>query len=277
MSLSLFHEGSAQDIHCRQKPKNRQKQKIASAFGRAAARYDSLANYQQNTGSQLLRLLDQYANPASLSTCHHILDAGCGTGFFSQIMQQRGDQVTALDLSVGMLNVAKSKQSANDYVCADMDALPFDNASFDGVFSNLAIQWCDDLQHALGELYRVTKPGGMIGFTTLAENSLGELSQAWKVLDDTPHVNRFLAYPQITKSCLPWRHQLFQQADTLYFSNLIELLNSVKGIGATHLTAGRQSGLMTRQRLQQLISVYPDTDQGLPLTYQTVFGIIYRD
>ncbi|MGV2470181.1 malonyl-ACP O-methyltransferase BioC, partial [Bacillus subtilis] len=67
------------------------------------------------------------------------------------------------------------------------------------------------------------------------------------------------------------------QADTLYFSNLIELLNSVKGIGATHLTAGRQSGLMTRQRLQQLISVYPDTDQGLPLTYQTVFGIIYRD
>lgn len=271
MSLSLYHDEASLSRNIREKTK------IASAFGRAASRYDSLASYQQNSGKRLLGLLESHETIETPMFSLHVLDAGCGTGFFSQIIKQRGAHVTALDLSAGMLDVARNKQAAHRYVCGDMDALPFEDASFDWVFSNLAIQWCDDLSHVLSELYRVTKPGGVIGFTTLAEHSLGELSVAWKALDDSPHVNRFLPYSKIVKSCQAWRSQLYQQADTLYFSNLIELLNSVKGIGATHLTAGRQPGLMTRQRLQQLIEVYPNTEKGLPLTYQTVFGIIYRD
>lgn len=74
-----------------------------------------------------------------------------------------------------------------------------------------------------------------------------------------------------------WRCKLKKQADTLYFPHIHALLNSLKGIGATHLTAGRKKGLITRQHLQQLASVYPLADKGLPLTYQTIFGILYRD
>ncbi|HHR6053783.1 TPA: malonyl-ACP O-methyltransferase BioC [Providencia alcalifaciens] len=271
MSLSLCHDENKASQNLREKTK------IATAFGRAAPRYDALANYQQNSGKQLLGFIEDHALAEIPIEPLQVLDAGCGTGFFSQILQARGAYVTALDLSVGMLEVAKNKQAAHRYVCGDMDALPFADASFDWVFSNLAIQWCQNLPHALSELYRVTKPGGVVGFTTLAEHSLGELAQAWQTLDDDPHVNRFLAYSQIVEDCQSWRCQLYQQADTLYFSNLIELLNSVKGIGATHLTAGRQAGLMTRQRLQRLSAVYPMADKGLPLTYQTVFGIMYRD
>lgn len=86
---------------------------------------------------------------------------------FSQILQARGAYVTALDLC-RYAGGGKNKQAAHRYVCGDMDALPFADASFDWVFSNLAIQWCQHLPHALSELYRVTKPGGVVGFTTLA-------------------------------------------------------------------------------------------------------------
>lgn len=255
-------------------PLSDEKQKIASAFGKAAKRYDSIAYYQQNSGHQLLDLLAS----AQVNLCgKKVIDVGCGTGFFSQILTAKGAEVTALDLSSGMLDVARQKNAAEQYICADMEALPFADQTFDIIFSNLGIQWCSDLSLTLTELHRVTKSGGVMVFTTLAKGSLSELSQAWTALDGYSHVNEFLSFEQITASCQPWKHQLRLQPDKLHFSDLARLLNSLKGIGATHLTAGRQGGLMTRQRLQQLECAYPVSDNGLELTYQTVFGIIYRD
>ncbi|EOY8494817.1 malonyl-ACP O-methyltransferase BioC [Providencia stuartii] len=255
-------------------PLSDEKQKIASAFGKAAKRYDSIAYYQQNSGHQLLDLL---ASARVNLPAKKVIDVGCGTGFFSQIIKAQGAEVTALDLSSGMLEVARQKNAAEQYICADMEALPFADQTFNVVFSNLAIQWCSDLSLALTELHRVTKNGGVIVFTTLAKGSLSELSQAWARLDGYSHVNEFLSFEQITASCQPWQHQLLLQTDTLHFPDLARLLNSLKGIGATHLTAGRRGGLITRQRLHLLESAYPTSANGLELTYQTVFGIIYRD
>ncbi|EKT58292.1 malonyl-ACP O-methyltransferase BioC [Providencia sneebia] len=251
-----------------------EKQKIASAFGRAAKHYDSIAHYQQNSGHQLLELLISALGHLRQKT---IVDAGCGTGFFSQLMGDKQANVTAVDLSSGMLEVARNKGSAAHYICADMESLPFSEIAFDAVFSNLAIQWCSHLQTTLKELYRVTKPGGAIVFTTLAEGSLQELSQAWLTLDGYSHVNKFLDYQHIEASCQPWRHRLTLQTDKLYFDDLAHLLHSLKGIGATHLTAGRKPGLMTRKRLEQLASAYPTVNEKYALTYQTVFGVIFRD
>lgn len=255
----------------------REKRKIAVAFGRAARHYDTIAYYQQATGNQLLTQLTAALSSEQRTAPLHILDAGCGTGYFSQKLTQQGYQVTALDLSVGMLDEAKAKSAADCYLCADMEAIPLEDQSVDAVFSNLAIQWCPDMTRVLSELYRVTKRGGIVVFSTLGKHSLAELSAAWKALDDAPHVNTFVSFTQMNDCCRMWRNQLTLQKDTLYFSGISELLHSLKGIGATHLTAGRRAGLMTRQRLQQLALAYPMTDRGLPLTYQTVFGVLYRD
>lgn len=253
------------------------KQKIAAAFGRAAPRYDAIASYQQATGQQLFNILETTLASNQITSPLRVLDAGCGTGFFSQQLKKQGYHVTALDLSSGMLDIAKSKGAADDYLCADMEAIPVNSQRFDVVFSNLSIQWCESLKGALNELYRVTKRGGIIVFTTLADHSLNELSQAWSSLDEYAHVNTFLSSQDITASCEAWRYYLSFQQDTIYFPDLTRLLNSLKGIGATHLTKGRKAGLMTRKRLQQLALAYPTTPQGLPLTYQTAFGVIYRD
>ncbi|CRK85956.1 Malonyl-[acyl-carrier protein] O-methyltransferase [Candidatus Providencia siddallii] len=254
-----------------------EKRKIADAFTRAAKKYDLIATYQKDIGYQLLYKLEYELKNRQRNKFFDILDAGCGTGFFSKIMRDRGLKVTALDLSSGMIEVAKNKDSACNYLCADIESMPTENNIFDVVFSNLAIQWCSNLNKTLHEFYRVTKIGGIIVFTTLAENTLNELSEAWKILDDFSHVNNFLSYREIVRCCEIWRNQLYIQKDTIYFRDINSLLYSLKGVGATHLNSGRKSRLITKRSLIKLSTAYQKINHMFPLTYHTVFGVIYRD
>ncbi|CAL1329014.1 malonyl-ACP O-methyltransferase BioC [Candidatus Providencia siddallii] len=253
------------------------KQKIAAAFSKAASKYDLIANYQQYIGDILLYKLEFELKKTKKNGIINVLDAGCGTGFFSKIMKKRGLNVTALDLSSGMLEIAKNKNAACSYLCADIESIPIENNTFDIVFSNLAIQWCQDFTKALIEFYRVTKIGGIILFTTLAENTLIELSKAWRKIDNFQHVNNFLSYTEIVKNCEIYRNKLFIQKDTLYFYDLNTLLYSLKGVGATYLISNRKSKLITRKSFKRLSDVYPKKKHKFPLTYYTVFGTLYCD
>lgn len=77
--------------------------------------------------------------------------------------------MTALDLSLPMLQQARDRQAAHHYLLADIEAIPHDAEVFDLAWSNLAVQWCGDLRDALSELYRVVRPGGVVAFTTLCQ------------------------------------------------------------------------------------------------------------
>ena len=63
------------------------KHAIASSFGKAADTYDKHAAFQRDVGHRLLDKL-----PKNL-TGLRVLDLGCGTGYFSQLLQQRGADV----------------------------------------------------------------------------------------------------------------------------------------------------------------------------------------
>ncbi|MGP1953724.1 MAG: methyltransferase domain-containing protein, partial [Arsenophonus sp. NC-QC1-MAG3] len=114
------------------------KQAIAHAFGRAAKNYDNIALFQQQSGQHLFDSL-------SVMSGDTVLDAGCGTGYFSEQWQLAGKQVIALDLSASMLAIAKQKQAAMSYIQADMEYLPLADENIDLCFSHLAIQWCSNL------------------------------------------------------------------------------------------------------------------------------------
>lgn len=134
-------------------PLNVDKQAIAAAFSRAAESYDSAANLQRETGHRLVQLGQQH-------TGFVVLDAGCGTGHFSQHWRLLGKRVIALDLAAGMLDYARQQQVADDYLLGDIEHIPLPDQSVDICFSNLAVQWCSDLGAALSEFYRVTRPAG---------------------------------------------------------------------------------------------------------------------
>lgn len=245
------------------------KQAVAAAFGRAAQSYARHDELQRLSADCLLAQLGDI-NPA------RVIDAGCGPGAMSRYWRAQGCDVTALDLSPAMLAEARQLKSAARYVTGDIEALPLADATFSLAWSNLAVQWCDDLRQAVGELRRVTEPGGYIAFTTLAEGSLPELNQAWRALDSLPHANRFLPATEIEQALNGWPLRCGIDTVTLWFADAASALRSLKGIGATHLHAGRQQGL-TRGKLQRLQEAWPQQQGKFPLTYQLFWGVITRD
>jgi ubiquinone/menaquinone biosynthesis C-methylase UbiE len=101
-----------------------------------------------------------------------ILDAGCGTGIFTVDFLDAGADVVGLELSYPMVARAASKLSGRPFapVTGDMRALPFADARFDKAVSVTAIEFIEDAEGTVAELFRVTKSGGMVMVATL--NSL---------------------------------------------------------------------------------------------------------
>jgi ubiquinone/menaquinone biosynthesis C-methylase UbiE len=98
-----------------------------------------------------------------------ILDAGCGTGIFTADIIETGAWVVGLELSLTMLHRALTKCGGQTFqpVIGDMRRLPFADASFHKAVSITAIEFIQDASIAIGELFRVTKPGGLILVATL--------------------------------------------------------------------------------------------------------------
>jgi SAM-dependent methyltransferase len=92
-----------------------------------------------------------------------VLELGSGSAAFWQRNAARIPtwQVTLSDLSAGMLNEARqTTQHRYDYRQCDAQAIPFDDATFDGVMANHMLYHVPDIPKALAEVRRVLKPGG---------------------------------------------------------------------------------------------------------------------
>jgi ubiquinone/menaquinone biosynthesis C-methylase UbiE len=109
-----------------------------------------------------------------------ILDAGCGTGIFTEDIIETGARVVGLELAFDMLRRAVTKCSGQTFhsVIGDIQRLPFADASFNKAISITAIEFIQDARRAVEELFRVTKPGGCIVVATL--NSLSPWAQRRK-------------------------------------------------------------------------------------------------
>ena len=97
-----------------------------------------------------------------------VLDLATGTGDLGFEVRGRDHtiEVTGADVSVGMLRrgVAKARfrRQRLAFLAGDAEALPFPDASFDGVTIGFGIRNVADLDRGLREIYRVMKPGGRV-------------------------------------------------------------------------------------------------------------------
>jgi len=130
------------------------------------------------------RLINDMLQPGA---GERILDAGCGTGVFTRDLLDAGAEVTGLELSFPMLRRAGSKAAGYHFrmVQGDLRRLPFDENSFDKVVSVTAIEFVEDAKGAMGELFRVTRPGGWIVVASL--NSLSPWAVRRKADAGTGH------------------------------------------------------------------------------------------
>lgn len=94
-----------------------------------------------------------------------LLDAGCGTGWFSQAAMQHGADVVAMDLGDRLLQKVREKCKAQTVVGSVL-SIPFPDNHFDIVMSSEVIEHTPDPPAAIREMARVVKPGGHLVITT---------------------------------------------------------------------------------------------------------------
>lgn len=115
-----------------------------------------------------------------------LLDAGCGTGNFAAVLAPYVGELTLLDASEEMLDVARAKLAAVsnapevDAHCGTLQTLPFEDASFDAVMTNQVLHHLGDpsgddwLEHGrvYAEYARVLRPGGVLIVSTTSHEQI---------------------------------------------------------------------------------------------------------
>lgn len=97
-----------------------------------------------------------------------VLDAGCGDGFFSLELAQKGASVTAVDGSDTMLNIAKRKHVHHNLQYYNMDLtrkLAFEDKFFDIVVANMLLMDIPEIESFVFEVARVLKKPGTFIFS----------------------------------------------------------------------------------------------------------------
>jgi len=274
---------------------------VRRAFGRAAATYDDAAVLQREVGARMAARLDYVKIVPAL-----ILDAGCGTGegvgeFNARYQQAR---VVALDIALPMVESARERARAAGsllqrllsgplaawnrrdagsphFLCADVNALPLRGVAFDLIWSNLLLQWVNDVPRVLAEMRRVLKVGGLVSFSTFGPDTLKEIRAAFAQADGFTHTNRFLDMHDIGDMLV---HAGFaapvmdMEHITLTYADAHSLMRELQQLGATNATRGRPRGLMGRGRWRRATAALEalGRDGRIAATFEVIYGHAWK-
>lgn len=185
---------------------------VARMFDDVAARYDlmndvlSLGQDRRWRGA-VLRAVDP--QPGEV-----VLDIAAGTGTSSEPFDAAGAHVVPADFSLGMLRQGKKRRADLGFTAADATRLPFADASFDAVTMSFGLRNVVDVDGALAEFARVTKPGGRLVICEFSQPTNGAFRKVYNeyLMQALPPVARAMSsnpdsYVYLAESIQAWPDQ----------------------------------------------------------------------
>jgi ubiquinone/menaquinone biosynthesis C-methylase UbiE len=135
-------------------------------------------------GTTLQIVGESLAEACDLRTDERVLDVAAGNGNATLAAARRGAQVTSTDYVDTLLQRgaerAKAERLEVTFQVADVEELPFPDASFDAVLSTFGVMFAPDHARSASEMARVCRPGGRIGLANWTPE--GFIGQLFKVL-----------------------------------------------------------------------------------------------
>ena len=171
-------------------------------FDLLANKYDSW--YETAKGQMYDRLekkaISHYLPPSAKGK--KLLEVGCGTGHWSRFFSEYGFEVTGVDISERMIDIAKSKNIPSaSFRVADSHFLPFADETFDVTAAITTLEFVRDAEGVLREMVRCTcKPGGQLLIGVL--NALARLNRKRKRRPGSPYAKARWFSPNQLKELL---------------------------------------------------------------------------
>lgn len=248
---------------------------VRRRFDRAAERFDAADFVHRVTRDGLLERMRPMTAEAA-----NVIDLGSATGAAIPLLQKRfrHARIIAVDFSAGMLRGVRSKKtllSKRHAVQADARMLPFADASIDVVFSNLMLPWIDNPGDVFAEVARVLQREGLFVFSTLGPDSLVEIREAWRAVDDGIHVNRFADMHDVGDALVrAGLRDPVLDVDPLSVSYRDPgvLFRDLTAAGARNSLSNRQRGLMGQGRFRRFTDTLFSSGACRSLTLELVYG-----
>jgi malonyl-CoA O-methyltransferase len=124
------------------------------------------------------------------------------------------------------------------------------------------------------------KADAMFVFTCFGPDTLYELKQAWRAVDDRPHVNDHPDMHDVGDVLLAagFRDPVMDtERLTLEYPDVMSLMRELKGIGAHNVASERKHGLTGKKRLKNMLQAYEPFRRGdrYPASYEIIYGTAF--
>ncbi len=236
---------------------------------------------QRKASDSLFSIIKHNISPTNL-----VLDAGCGTGYFHELLRKNKIYcpLVQADISVNMCAKAAEYASPIEYggtytVAGDIDSLPFAEGLFDLVFSSLTLQWSHDIAASLGEMRKVMKTAATLAISVIGQGTLRELSESFSAMDGLPHINNNFTISDALYSNLAAAGfsdiSIVEEEITDYHSDIMGVIKSIKGVGAGYKSLENRPYL-GREYFKRLGAVYQEkfgNENGLPASWSIIYAV----
>ncbi|MET4096330.1 methyltransferase domain-containing protein [Arthrobacter sp. UYCu712] len=154
---------------------------VRSAYDVVAQSYARLLPDASFEAPEDRRMIESFAASVSGGPALPVVDAGCGAGRMTRLLSTLGIDVAGIDLSAGMVDVARRTYPDLSFEVAELADLPYSDMALGGVFAWYSIIHSPpgDLPRVFAEFHRVLAPGGHAMFSFQVGDGPRQLSRAY--------------------------------------------------------------------------------------------------
>lgn len=253
---------------------------VRRQFLKAQQSFDAHAAVFQTVSDRLLARLELLA-----ITPERVLDLGCRSGYQLDALAQRYPDAVIVGADPAPAPPAqlpsswprwlqRKPASKSFSIACDPHSLPFADASFDLVISNLLLPWCESPHRVFEEAARVLATGGAFMFTSAGPDTLMEYRRAWASIDSHLHSFGLIDMHDLgdTMMASGFAAPVLDRDNLMVdYPDVTALQAELQKLGAANIAAGRRAGLMGRSVGEKLMQAAP-SGARFPVTLELVQG-----